>query len=84
MDSKGNTNDIVPGLVFAHPEHLRYLIRHGHLTLIDATHNTNSWRWLLYTLMVRDEWGCWIPTAHALCAGEGADILAAALSKIRQ
>lgn len=62
------------GLVFGHRERLRVLAKRGYLTLMDATHCTNEMRWLLYTLMVRNEQGNWIPGAHILTAKEDSDV----------
>lgn len=72
------------GLVFAYPARINILIRRGHLILLDATHNTNKLKWLLYTAMVRDEQGSWIPVAHLLASGEDSAILASALVQIKQ
>src|ERR1044072_2168716 len=44
------------GIVFAHPEQLKKLERHGWLTLIDSTHKTNRYDWRLFTLYVRDNY----------------------------
>ena len=63
------------GLVFAHRARMRVLAKRGYLTLMDATYCTNEMRWLLYTLMVRDEQGKWIPGAHILTAKEDSDVL---------
>ena len=46
------------GIVFAHPEQLKKLERHGWLTLIDSTHKTNRYDWRLFTLYIRDTYGC--------------------------
>jgi hypothetical protein len=72
------------GLVFAYPERLKILIRRGYFTIMDSTHNTNFLRWFLYTIMVRDEYGIWIPTAHILTAREDSDIIAEALRVLKR
>ena len=46
------------GFVFAHPEQLKKLLHHGWLTLIDSTHKTNRYDWRLFTLYIRDSYGC--------------------------
>ena len=46
---------------FAKRSRLKILIKRGHLTLMDSTHNTNQPKWKLFTLMIRDEYGSWIP-----------------------
>lgn len=43
-------------VVFAKRSRLRTLMRRGHLTLMDSTHNTNSLKWKLFTLMIRMRW----------------------------
>ena len=68
------------GLVFASTRGLQSLSQHGHLMLMDSTHNTNSLKWLLYTLLVREETGCWLPAGHVLTSGQDSAILAEALT----
>jgi len=63
------------GLVFGHRERLRVLAKRGYLTLMDATHYTNEMRWLLYTLMVRNKEGNWIPDAYILTAKKNSNVL---------
>ena len=70
------------GLVFAEPQRLEILRRRGHLVLMDSTHQTNKLSWLLYTLMVRDEYGSWIPGAHMMTAREDSDIVAVGLRQV--
>jgi hypothetical protein len=48
-------NSLTPGLLFADPERFKVLRQRGHLSLMDATHETNWHGWLLYTVVVRDE-----------------------------
>jgi hypothetical protein len=69
--------------VFAHPEQLKKLERHGWLTLIDSTHKTNRYDWRLFTLYVRDTYGCWNVGAHFFASNEDADTVAEALIIIR-
>jgi hypothetical protein len=64
------------GIVFAHPSRLKLLSRHGYLSLIDSTHKTNQLEWKLFTIMVRDEFGCWHPVAHALLSNEFGELIA--------
>lgn len=49
---------------------------------MDSTHQTNKLSWLLYTLMVRDEYGSWIPGAHMMTAREDSDIVAIGLRQV--
>ena len=62
-------------VAFAKRSRLRILMRRGHLTLMDSTHNTNHLKWKLFTLMIRDEYGSWIPGAHMLTTNEDGDII---------
>jgi MULE transposase domain len=71
------------GIVFAHPEQLKKLERHGWLTLIDSTHKTNRYDWRLFTLYIRDTYGCWNVGAHFFTSSEDADTVAEALIIIR-
>ncbi|GBC28737.2 riboflavin-specific deaminase [Rhizophagus irregularis DAOM 181602=DAOM 197198] len=47
------------GFVFMHPKQLKNLEQHGWLTLIDSTHKTNRYDCRLFTLYIRDYYGCW-------------------------
>jgi len=69
--------------VFAHSEQLKKLERHGWLTLIDSTYKTNRYDWRLFTLYVRDTYGCWNVGAHFFVSSEDADTVAEALTIIR-
>lgn len=71
------------GIVFAHPYQLNKLERHGWLTLIDSTHKTNRYDWRLFTLYVRDTYGCWNVGAHFFVSTEDADTVTEALRIIR-
>jgi hypothetical protein len=72
------------GLVFSESSRLETLCRRGFLTLMDATHKTNSLGWQLYTLMVRDECGQWIPCGHFLTAHHDGSIIAEGLKVFRE
>lgn len=71
------------GLVFAKEERLRYLATHGTLTLFDSTHGTNKHGFNLFTFMVRDSFGTWIPAAFALLETETGKLIAKALQAVR-
>ena len=60
------------------------LRRRGHFTLMDATHNMNHLKWYLTTLMVRTEYGSWLPTAYFLHKFQDSDILAAGLREVKK
>jgi hypothetical protein len=72
------------GLLFADEKRLETLRFRGHLTLMDATHDSNWLGWLLYTLMVRDDWGSWIPVAHFLAEKEDGDIIVRCLQELKR
>ena len=72
------------GFVFAHPEQLKKLLHHGWLTLIDSTHKTNRYDWRLFTLYIRDSYGCWDAGAHFLVSNEDSDTIAKALKIVRE
>lgn len=70
------------GLVFGEPNRPQVLGRRSHFVLIDSTHQTNKLSWLLYTLMVTDEYGSWVPGAYIVTAREDSDIIAAGLKQV--
>lgn len=72
------------GFVFATSQQLEKLTRHGWLTLIDSTHCTNKHRWQLFTLYIRDNYGCWDVGAHFFVSGEDSDTVAEALKTVRR
>jgi hypothetical protein len=71
-------------LVFAERDRIKTLCRRGYLTLMDSTHCTNKLGWFLFTLVVRDEQGSYIPCAHFLTDNEDGDIIAAALKVVKE
>jgi hypothetical protein len=71
------------GIVFAHPKQIEKLQRHGWLTLIDSTHKTNRYDWRLFTLYIRDSYGCWDVGAHFFVSNEDGDTVTEALKIIR-
>ena len=76
--------EVSNGLVFACEDRIQTLCRRGYLTLLDSTHCTNKLGWFLFTLVVRDEQGSYIPCAHFLSSHEDGDIISAALKVIRE
>lgn len=72
------------GIIFGKLSRLQTLMRRGHLTLMDATHNTNRLHWKLFTVMIRHEYGNWIPGAHMLSEYEDGDIIATFLLHLRR
>ena len=71
-------------IAFAAQSRLTILMRRGHLALMDSTHHTNHLKWKLFTLMVRDEGGSWIPGAHMLTEYEDGDIIGDFLRQIKR
>lgn len=71
-------------IAFAKRSRLLVLMKRGHLTLMDSTHNTNQLKWKLFTLMIRDECGSWIPGAHMLTSNEDGDIIGEFLRQIKR
>ena len=63
------------GIIWAHITRIHTLAHHGRFVLMDATHKTNQLGWLLYTLMVRNDYGSWLPTCHLLTEKPDGDIL---------
>jgi hypothetical protein len=71
------------GLFFARSSQLTALVKHGWLTLIDATHGTNKHDWRLFTLYVRDSNGCWNVGGHFLVSHEDIPAVTKGLKTIR-
>ncbi len=81
------TSKIVPdkqGFSFATQEQLQKLVKYGWLTLIDSTHNTNKWKWRLFTLYIRDGVGCWDVGGHIFVSTDDSETVAEGLKQIRQ
>ncbi|KAL2047152.1 hypothetical protein N7G274_001171 [Stereocaulon virgatum] len=72
------------GIIFATAGRILTLRRRGHLAIMDSAHHTNSLKWFLFTVMVRDESGKWIPCAHMLSQYEDGDIIREFLKVIRR
>jgi hypothetical protein len=70
-------------MVFAKRSRINILCRRGYLTLLDSTHNSNILGWKLFTLIVRDEQGIYVPCAHFLSSNEDGDIIGAALEVLQ-
>src|SRR6266498_627323 len=51
---------------------------------MNSTHCTNRLNWFLYTVIVRDKCGSWVPTAHILTAREDSDIVACGLRILKR
>lgn len=72
------------GIAFAKRSRLRTLMRRGHLTFMDFTHNANSLKWNLFTLMIRDEYSSWLSDAHMHASNEDGDLIDEFLRQIKQ
>ena len=84
IDRFGVSRRSSDGIVFAHSAQLEKLWQYGYLTLIDSTHKTNRYDWRLFTLYIRDGFGCWDVGAHFLASGEDGETVGAALKIVRQ
>ncbi|CAB4383384.1 unnamed protein product [Rhizophagus irregularis] len=78
-----STHQSSKGIVFAHPEQIKKLEQYGWLTLIDSTHKTNRYDWRLFTLYIRDTYGCWDVGAHFFMSNESCETVSQALKIIR-
>jgi len=67
------------GLAFGHPERLEILKCRSHLTLFDSTHKLDRWKHNMFSFLVRDEQGTWIPVAHCVVGRENGETLSGAL-----
>jgi len=72
------------GFSFARPEQLEKLTKYGWLTLFDSTHDTNKWRWRLFTLYIRDSVGCWDVGGHIFVSNEDSATVSTGLKLIRR
>ena len=50
-------------LVFICPSSLEALKKYGYFAIMDAIYKTVRWGWNLFTIMVRDCYGSWLPIA---------------------
>ncbi|RIB14288.1 hypothetical protein C2G38_2195574 [Gigaspora rosea] len=72
------------GLVFINQNQIKNLEKYGWLTLIDSTHKTNRYDYRLFTLYVRNGYGCQDVGAHFFVSKEDGITVAEALKKIRR
>ncbi len=70
--------------VFAKPNQLKNLERHGWLTLIDSTYKTNKYDYQLFTLYIRNNYGCWDVGAHFFVSNENSHTIAEGLKIIKR
>ena len=69
-------------LVFIRPNSLEALKKYGYFAIMDATHKTVRWGWNLFTIMVRDDCGSWLPTACFFTEQQTARVISACLGVI--
>lgn len=50
---------------------------------MDSTHKTNFWKWRLFTITVRDQYGAWIPAAQFIVEKEDSVSVGEALRHLR-
>ena len=83
MMVKRKTDSLIShGIVFGKLSRLQILIRRGNLIVMEATHNANRLHWKLFMVMIRHEYGNWIPGAYMLYEHEDGDIVAAFLANL--
>ena len=71
------------GMVFALPQRLELLKRRGYLTQFDSTHKCNKWEFNMFSFLVRNEYGQWIPSAHCVVERENSEVLSHAMKVIK-
>ncbi|KAI9103885.1 hypothetical protein DFS34DRAFT_668217 [Phlyctochytrium arcticum] len=72
------------GFEFVVEPGLRLLSTNSYLVLLDSTHKTNRYDWRLFTCMVRDNFGSWLPAAQFFVSTENADAVAKGLLQLRK
>ncbi|RHZ86875.1 hypothetical protein Glove_43g65 [Diversispora epigaea] len=72
------------GFVFIHPNQIPNLEKFGWLSLINSTHKTNRYDYRLFTLYIRNGYGCWNVDAHFFVSNEDSDTISEALKIVRQ
>ena len=71
------------GLVFACPARLKILEKRGYLTRSDSTHKVNKRRHNMFSFLVRDKHGVWIPAAHCVVDREESEVISKALCVLK-
>ena len=61
---KYKTQRIDCGVMLCSQEGIDAPKRWGELVLMDSTHKTQKWKWRLFTLTVRDQYGSYLPAAQ--------------------
>ncbi|KAI9099458.1 hypothetical protein DFS34DRAFT_693860 [Phlyctochytrium arcticum] len=72
------------GFTFAVKESLSLLPKCSYLVLLDSTHKTNRYDWRLFTCMIRNQQGSWLPAAQFFVSNENGDAVALGLQQVRE
>ena len=72
------------GIVFSQPARLEKLRRHGYLTLGDSIHKPNRYDWRLFTLYIRDGFGCWEAGGYFFVSSEDGETVGTALKIVQR
>lgn len=71
-----------PVVAFARNSSIDLLKKRGKIVVMDATHCTVKENWYLYTIMLRDKRGVWLPGAFFYSKRKGANSVTAGLRQI--
>ncbi|KAI9102606.1 hypothetical protein DFS34DRAFT_683600 [Phlyctochytrium arcticum] len=71
------------GLAFGRKEELKVLQECSYLVLMDSTHKTNRWDWRLFTCMVRNKTGSWVPAGQFFAQRENGEGVYSGLNALR-
>ena len=71
------------GFALANQDNLNALQSSGHLVIMDLTHKTNKHDWKLYTLLVRNSFGSWLPGGHFFVSAKEQNIVAKGLQVLK-
>ena len=72
------------GFAFATEANLQVLRKSGVLVIMDSTHKTNKHNWKLYTLIMRNTFGSWLPGGHFFVSGEEQHIVSKGLQVLKR
>ena len=71
------------GMAFAKLSRLQILVRWGHFSLMNSTHKVDALDWHLFTIIIRNEYGSYLPCAHMVFSNEDGNIIAEFLRTIK-
>ncbi|KAI9095486.1 hypothetical protein DFS34DRAFT_625925 [Phlyctochytrium arcticum] len=75
--------NVPEGFAFATARGLETLVSSSYLVQLDSTHKTNIYDWRLFTVMVRDKHGSWIPAGQFYTSIENACAVNGGLQTLR-